>query len=139
MPSSRTGCGADHVPDCQTDTEPSERATRHRPAEGHDTEKVSEPAPGMGRGRVHAVPSKTMAWPVRSTAMQNVGVGHDTEWRSDWPGDAWCDHVVPSKVAISPVAETTTQKDGEAQDTFWTGLVAVPSATRASWPHDVPS
>jgi hypothetical protein len=71
--------------------------------------------------------------------MQNFGVGHDTEWRSDCPGEACRVHEVPSNVAMLPVADTTTQKVGDAHEMFCTGLSAVPSSTRASWPQVVPS
>ena len=64
--------------------------------------------------------------------MQNVVVGHDTEWSSDWPGEECVDHDVPLNVAMLPVADTTTQKVGEAQEMFCTGLVAVPVSTTAS-------
>jgi hypothetical protein len=88
---------------------------------------------------VHPEPSNTRAWPVRSTAMQKLAVRHDTEWRSDWPGEDWWDQVVPSNVAMLPVADTTTQNVRVAQLRFWTGFDAVPSSTTASWPQDVPS
>lgn len=71
--------------------------------------------------------------------MQKLAVGHDTEWSNAWPGDAWRLQVVPLNVAMLPVADTTTQNDVEAHDTACTGLVAVPSSTTASWPHEVPS
>jgi hypothetical protein len=71
--------------------------------------------------------------------MQKRGVGQDTEWRSDWPGDGSVDQDLPSKVAMVPVADTTTQNVGVAHDTFWTGLVAVPLSTSSSWPQLVPS
>ena len=48
--------------------------------------------------------------------MQNVVVGHDTEWSSDWPGEACRVHEVPLKVAMLPVADTTTQKVGDAHE-----------------------
>ena len=83
VPSCRTGCGADQVPDRQTDTDPSDRATRHRLAVGHETENVSVAESGMGCAGDHDDPFQRIAWPVRSTAMQNFAVGHDTEWSSD--------------------------------------------------------
>ena len=51
---------------------------------------------GMAWAGDHVDPSHTMACPVRSTAMQNFVVGHDTEWSSDWPGEACRVHDVPS-------------------------------------------
>jgi hypothetical protein len=71
--------------------------------------------------------------------MQKSGLGHDTEWSSDWPGDGCVDHVEPLYVAMLPVAETTTQNVVDAQLIPCTGLAAVPSSTTASCPHDVPS
>jgi len=71
--------------------------------------------------------------------MQNAVVGHDTEWRSDCPGEASFAHDVPSKLAMLPVADTTTHRVVEAHEMFWTGFVAVPSSTTASWPQVVPS
>jgi hypothetical protein len=71
--------------------------------------------------------------------MQKSGLGHDTEWSSDWPGDGRVDHAEPLNVAMFPVAETTTQNEVDAQLMPWTGLAAVPSSTTASCPHDVPS
>ena len=37
VPSDSTGWGGDQVPDCHTETEPSDRATRHRPEVGDTT------------------------------------------------------------------------------------------------------
>ncbi len=71
--------------------------------------------------------------------MQKLGVGQETEWSSDCPGDASRVHVVPSNVAMFPVADTTTQKVVDAQDTAWTGLDAVPSSTTDWCSHEVPS
>jgi len=96
VPSDSTGWGADQVPDCHTETEPSDRATRHRLEVAHDTEKVSVAESGIAWAGDHVDPFHTMACPVRSTAMQNFGVGHDTEWSSDWPGEACRVQVVPS-------------------------------------------
>ena len=132
-PSVSTARVGPQAPDCQVATEPSDRATRHRVDVGHDTEKVSAPAPGTGWPTDQVEPSDTRTWPVRSTAMQKRVVGHETECRSDCPGDGRVVHDLPSKVAMFPVAETTTQEVGVAHEMFWTGLVAVPWSTTASW------
>jgi len=138
VPSCSTGCGRLQLPDCQTETEPSDRATAQWEAVAHDTEYVREPTPGMDWAIVHIDPSKTRACPVRSRAMQKVVVGHDTECSTDWPGEEFRVQVAPVSIAMSPSADTTTQKVGETQVMSWTGLVAVPSSTCVSWPQVVP-
>src|SRR5665213_1991429 len=88
---------------------------------------------------VQVDPSEARACPERSRPMQNVVVGHETEWSRDCPGEDWWDQTVPRRVAMLPVADTTTQEEAEAQEMSWTGLVAVPSSTWMSWPHVGPS
>jgi hypothetical protein len=67
--------------------------------------------------------------------MQNLVVGQETACRTDWPGEGRRDQVVPVRVAMLPVADTTTQNVGDTHEMSCTGLVAVPSSTRVSWPQ----
>ena len=71
--------------------------------------------------------------------MQNLGVGHETAWSSDRPGDACAVHPVPSKVAMVPEVDTTTQKVVVAHEMAWTGRPAVPASATASCPQVTPS
>ena len=69
-------------------------------------------------GAVHEVPLYVMAFPLKSTAMQNDADGHDTR-ESCFPLSMLTGalHELPLYVSAFPLKSTATQKDADGQDT----------------------